>query len=227
MNKGKQLTSKKCIKFDIDDHQFLRFGISRWFHAWTYTWINRRKGIRSRKKKGFEIWGFMKVLHLTWRAILRTAVEGRLGVGLIFPKTICYLLHRFLCGSRSFQHIQHLLDNFHASTHLYQMTLLLQFTYQDFYARFGLNTKHSTLSAHPSAHPSSEVAAGEALGDLDMQVDKPLKIDSAIPIWNLDETGAKGPVTNQDLPLDIASTMSAEPISTFPCISLYISQNTQ
>ena len=31
-----------------------------------------------------------------------------------------------------------------------------------------------------------------------MQVDKPSK-DSAIPIWKLDKTGVKRPVTNQDL----------------------------
>jgi len=32
-----------------------------------------------------------------------------------------------------------------------------------------------------------------------MQVDTKVAADSAIPIWKLDKTGAKKPVTNQDL----------------------------
>jgi hypothetical protein len=58
-----------------------------------------------------------------------------------------------------------------------------------------LSQIRSRYKALPRLQSSTEVADEGKLEGSDMQVDKPSK-DSAIPIWKLDKTGAKKPLTN-------------------------------
>ena len=150
--------------------------------------------------------GFYEGFALTWKAILRQQSKED---ELVSAKAIFFLLSDLcvcvcVCASRSFQHIRHLLEHISqfprvnpsisddAASSIDLSRLLRQI-------RSRYKALCSTLGVHPRLHSSSQVAADETLGDLDMQVDKPSKVDSAIPIWKLDKTGAKIPVTNQDL----------------------------
>ncbi|KAF8814842.1 DUF1715-domain-containing protein [Phlegmacium glaucopus] len=140
------------------------------------------------REKGFEMWeeiGFYEGFALTWRAILKQQSKD---------------------DDRSSQHIRHLLEYISqfprvnpsisddAASSLDISRLLRQI-------RSRCKALCSTLGIHPRLRSTSEDAEEEIQGDLDMQVDKSSKIaaDSAIPIWKIDKTGAKKPVTNQDL----------------------------
>ena len=117
---------------------------------------------------------------------------------------LSHLFNCFFCGSRSSQHIRHLLEYIsqfprvnpsisdETASSLDISRLLRQI-------RSRYKALCSTLGVHPRLRSSSKSADEETLGDSDMQVDTKVAADSAIPIWKLDKTGAKKPVTNQDL----------------------------
>ena len=56
----------------------------------------------------------------------------------------------------------------------------------------------SILGVHSRLRSSNEASDDGDPGNSDVQLEKTSK-DSAIPLWKLDKTGAKKPVTNQDL----------------------------
>ena len=73
----------------------------------------------------------------------QTTVKGR-RVGLILPwKQFVIWFIPFFLWQPIFPAHSNISLTFHALTHPFQMTLLPQLTYQDFYARFGLDTRHS------------------------------------------------------------------------------------
>lgn len=128
--------------------------------------------------------GFYEGFALTWRAILRQQSKE---------------------DDRASQHIRHLLeyisqfprvnpsssdDDDDAASSPDISKLLRQI-------RSRYKALCSILGVHPrlTSRSSNEASDDEKP---DMQVDKPSK-DSAIPLWRLDKTGAKKPVTNQDL----------------------------
>ncbi|KAF8805328.1 hypothetical protein BYT27DRAFT_7193063 [Phlegmacium glaucopus] len=140
------------------------------------------------KEKGFEMWEEIRLYEgfaLTWRAILRQQSKE---------------------DDRSSQHIRHLLEYISqfprvnpsisddAASSLDISRLLRQI-------RSRYKALCSTLGVLPRLRSAGEDTDEDIPGDLDMQVDKSSKItaESAIPIWKLDKTGAKKPVTNQDL----------------------------
>jgi len=183
LNKGKQLT-KNTQNLTGMITSFYDSGYEDGFtHGHIHGLI---EGRALGREKGFEMWeeiGFYEGFALTWKAILRQQSKE---------------------DDRSFQHIRHLLE------HISQFPRVNPSVSDDAASSIDLSrlvrqirsrykALCSTLGVHPRLHSSSEVAADETLGDLDMQVDKPSKVDSAIPIWKLDKTGAKIPVTNQDL----------------------------
>ena len=156
------------------------------------------------REKGFEMWeeiGFYEGFALTWRAILRQqSKEDELSC-LSQTDLLSYLFR----GSRASQHIRHLLeyisqfprvnpsssDDDDTASSLDISKLLRQI-------RSRYKALCSILGIHPRLRSSSEASDDENPGNSDMQVDEPSK-DSAIPLWRLDKTGAKIPVTNQDL----------------------------
>ena len=186
--------------------QFLWFGISRWLCTWTYTWINRRKSIRSRKRfrdvgGDWILWRF----RIDLESDPQTAVEGR------WVELTSFTVKRFVnywlfCGncSRASQHIRHLLeyisqfprvnpsssDEDAASSHDI-LKLLSQI-------RSRYKALCSILGVHPRLRSSNEASHDGDPGNSDVQLENASK-DSAIPLWRLDRTGAKKPVTNQDL----------------------------
>ena len=156
------------------------------------------------REKGFEMWeeiGFYEGFALTWRAILRQQSKQD-ELSSWFSQSD--LLSDLFYGSRASQHIQHLLgyisqfprvnssssdDDAASSPDISKLLRQIRSRYK---------ALCSILGVHPRLRSSNEASDDEQSGNSDMQVDKPTK-DSAIPIWKLDKTGAKKPVTNQDL----------------------------
>jgi hypothetical protein len=106
--------------------------------------------------------------------------------------------------SRSFQHIRHLLEYISQFPRVNPSSLeddaisSIDISRLPSQIRSRYKALCSTLGVHPRLQSSSQVADEGKLEGSDMQVDK-LSKDSAIPIWKLGKTGAKKPVTNQDL----------------------------
>jgi hypothetical protein len=126
---------------------------------------------------------------------------------MLSPKAVCYLISFFFVVSRSSQHIRHLLEyisqfpRVNPSSSDDDATSSIDISRLLGQIRSRYKALCSTLGVHPRLRLSSQARDEENLGDSDMQVDNlPLKKkESAIPIWKLDKTGAKKPVTNQDL----------------------------
>ena len=120
------------------------------------------------------------------------------------PRRFHKLLSDLFCGSRASQHIQHLLEyisqfprvNPSSSDDDAASSLDISKLLRQIRSRY--KALCSILDVHPRLRSSNKESDDENPGNSDMQVDKPSK-DSAIPIWKLDKTGVKKPVTNQDL----------------------------
>ena len=129
--------------FDLSDHQFLWFGISRWLCTWTYTWIDRGESVRSRK--GLRDVGGNWILRrfcIDLEGDPQTAVEGR-RVGLIVPQSFVIWFFIMTADLTSTSDIYlNIFLNFRASIRPPQTTPLLQLIYLNFYARFGHDTGH-------------------------------------------------------------------------------------
>lgn len=157
------------------------------------------------REKGFEMWeeiGFYEGFALTWMAILRQQSKEDELSRFSQSDLICYLI--FFCGSRASQHIRHLLeyisqfprvnpsssdDDAASSPDISKLLRQIRSRYK---------ALCSILGVHPRLRSSNEASDDENPGKRDMQIDKPSK-NSAIPLWRLDKTGSKKPVTNQDL----------------------------
>lgn len=99
------------------------------------------------REKGFEMWeeiGFYEGFALTWRAILRQqSKEDELSLTL--PKRFDFVIWFVVVVPPSTSDIYlNISPNFHALTHPVQTTTLLpHLIYQNFYARFDLDTRPS------------------------------------------------------------------------------------